>query len=248
MKSKWLSGLEIGLGYQGHSLDRPSNSLDDDSAVEIRVRNTERRGRQDLFRPAALGQAVTNCSGADICSAQNVGSGWAQMFAPGLKWTVGPYMFRALYITTRYANVNGGVDSTTNTAGTTNVHGSGMWGRGWTLDNQVFLWSPKGFFTGSQTTPNSVMFSFGFERAMMNCGQGCDASPGAGSFHSQVVINREVALWYWLQPSLGVGMWSHHWTTANTPVNSQVAVGCKDNVTEATAGKGAGRSCRLALN
>jgi hypothetical protein len=236
-KSKWISGLEMGFGYQGQSLDRPSNSLDDDSGVEIRVRNTERRGRQDLFRPGALGQGVTNCTTTTdpVCSAQNVGNGWGQMFAPGLKWTVGPYMFRALYITTRYSSKNSDGDS---------LRGAGMWGKGWTLDNQVFLWSPKGFFTGSQTTPNSIMFSFGFERADMNCGRGCDASPGGGAaFHSQTVLNREAALWYWLQPSLGVGMWYHRWTTANTPINTQVAVGCKDNVAAAGAGSGTSRSC-----
>jgi len=249
MKSKWISGLEIGLGYQAQSLDRPSNSLDDDSGVEIRVRNTERRGRQDLFRPGAVGQATANCvnedadSGSGSCSAQNVGSGWASMFAPGLKWTVGPYFFRAVYITTRYANVNKGTDSTTNVTGTNNIRGAGMWGRGFTLDHQLVLWSPKGFFTGSQTTPNTVIVSYGFERADMNCGRGCDASPSTGAFHSQSVINNETALWYWLQPSLGVGMWYHHWSTANTPIRSQVGVGCKDNITDASAGKGASRSC-----
>ena len=118
-----------------------------------------------------------------------------------------------------------------------------MFGRGFTIDNQIFLWSPKGFLTGSQTTPNSVMLSFGFERADMGCGRGCDASPGAGAFHSQTVLNRETALWYWVAPSFGVGMWWHHWTSSNTPIRTQVGVGCKDSITDATAGKGAGRSC-----
>jgi len=221
-KSKWISGLEMGFGYQGHSLDRPENNLTDDtSGVEIRVRNVERRGRQDLFRPGTL-------AGAD---SQNVGSGWGHVMIPGLKWTVGPYMFRTVYVYTRYNSVDPGI-------------GRGMWGRGFTFDHQLMLWSAKGgFLTGSQTTPNTVMISWGFERADMNCGRGCDASPGTGSFHSQTILNRETALWYWIQPSLGVGMWHHYWTTANTPYRTQVAVGCKDSTTEATSGKGAGRSC-----
>ena len=149
---------------------------------------------------------------------------------PGLKWTVGPYMFRAVYAYTRYNSVNPGV-------------GSGMWGRGFTFDHQLMLWSPKGFLTGSQTTPNTVMVSFGFERADMNCGSACDASPSTGSFHSQTVLNRETALWYWIRPSLGVGMWHHYWTSSNTPYRTQVANGCKDDRTSALAGKGVGRSC-----
>ena len=65
LKNKWISGFEFGVGYQGHSLDRPENSLDDTGGTEIRVRNVERRGRQDLFRPGALGQNTQNCLDED---------------------------------------------------------------------------------------------------------------------------------------------------------------------------------------
>ena len=196
-------------------------SMDSTSAVDIRVRNAERRGRFDFFRPGTQ-------AGGD----QRVGSGWGDIVIPGIKWTIGPYMARAVYVTTRYENRQPG-------------SGMGLWGRGWTIDNQLMVWSPKGFLTGSQTTPNTLMFSFGFERAEMDCGRGCDASPGAGAFHHQLVLNREAALWYWLQPSLGVGVWSHWWTTTNTPLATQVASGCKDNITAATAGKGASRGCDI---
>jgi hypothetical protein len=87
------------------------------------------------------------------------------------------------------------------------------------------------------------MFSVGFERGDMTCGAGCDASPGAGSFSSNKVLNREAALWWWIRPSLGLGTWAHWWTSANTPVRTQVASGCKNNIAAAEAGKGAGREC-----
>jgi hypothetical protein len=221
MKSKWISGLEIGLGFQGQSIDRAENQPAGEG-TEIRVRNVERRGRQDLFRPGVIAGGANDT--------QNIGAGWGQILVPGLKWTVGPYFLRAVWLKSQYQNRDPGV-------------GSGIWGRGFTIDNQIFVWSPKGFLTGSQTTPNSIMLSFGFERADMNCGRACDASPGTGSFHSQTVLNRETALWYWLQPSLGVGMWWHYWTTANTPYRTQVANGCKDSTAEALAGKGVSRSC-----
>ena len=230
MKNKWISGLEMGFGYQGQSMDRPDNFVNDEG-TNIRVRNTERRGRVDLFRPGKLGTTATNCvANSDTCSGQNVGGGWADVFIPGLKWTVGPYFIRMVYVTTRYQNTNVGT-------GADAPNGRNMWGRGWTIDNQINLWSPKGFFTGNQTTPNSIILSFGFERADMNCGRGCDASPGSGNFHSQSVLNRETALWYWLQPSMGIGMWWHHWTTSNTPVGTQVAVGCRKSVVGANPGK-----------
>jgi hypothetical protein len=138
-------------------------------------------------------------------------------------------MFRAVWTKTQYEGKDDGL--------------RGLEGQGWTIDNQIFLWSPKGFLTGSQTTPNSIMFSWGFERADMNCGVGCDAAPSTGSYHSNTVLNREAALWWWVRPSLGIGTWTHWWTAANTPVRTQVASGCKDNIAEATAGKGAGRKC-----
>ena len=221
LKSKWISGLELGIGYQGQSIDRAENNPAGEG-TEVRVRNVERRGRQDLWRPGVIAGGANDT--------QNIGAGWGDVFIPGLKWVVGPYMFRAVYVTTRYKSIDPG-------------SGRGVWGRGFTFDHQLMVWSPKGFLTGSQTTPNTVMLSFGFERADMNCGRGCDASPGTGSFHSQTILNRETALWYWFQPSLGVGMWWHHWSTANTPYRTQVAVGCKDSATAAQAGKGASRSC-----
>ncbi len=220
-KNKWLSGLDIGIGYQGQSLDRPENQPAGEG-TEIRVRTTDRRGRQDLFRPDPIPGGSNDT--------QNVGSGWGSIWIPGMKWTVGPYMFRAVYLSTRYQSTNPG-------------SGSGMWGKGFSIDHQLMVWSPKGFFTGSQTTPNSVLLSFGYERGDMGCGRACDASPSTGSFHSLTYTHTVSALWYWLRPSLGVGMWWDHWKTSNTPYRTQVAVGCKDSRTEALAGKGVSRSC-----
>jgi len=150
---------------------------------------------------------------------------------PGLKWRVGPYMFRAVWVKTQY---EGKQDTF-----------RGVEGQGWTIDHQIFLWSPKGFLTGSQTTPNSIMFSWGFERADMNCGRGCDASGGRGSnaFHANTVLNRETALWWWIRPSLGLGVWHHWWTSSNTPVRTQVASGCKKNFAAADSGKSDSREC-----
>jgi hypothetical protein len=218
LKSKWISGFEVGVGYQAHSQDSPFNAGGPFGGNEIRVRNVERRGRQDLFRPEAIGPED-----------QNHGGGFSWVAIPGVKWVIGPYFFRAVWLKTQYE----GRDD----------NQRGLEGKGWTIDHQLMLWSPKGFFTGSQTTPGTVQVSFGFERGDMTCGLGCDASPGTGSFHSNTVLNREAALWYWVQPSLGVGVWWHYWTANNTPVNSQVALGCKDNIDDAIAGKGAGRKC-----
>jgi hypothetical protein len=216
VKNKWIQGLELGYGYQAQSQNRMENMDGANGVSEIRVRNAERRGRFELFRPN---------TGFD----QNFGNGYSWVSIPGFRWYIGPYMFRAVYVATKYEGKDDGL--------------RGLKGRGWTLDNQLMLWSPKGWLTGSQTTPNTIMISWGFERGDMECGLGCDASPGAGAFHQNSVINREAALWWWVRPSLGIGMWTHWWTTANTPVNTQVGTGCKSNFAGATGGRGAGRDC-----
>ncbi len=216
IKSKWIQGFELGFGYQGHSQDRPENMEGAAAVQEIRVRNAERRGRFDLFRPD---------NGFD----QNFGSGWSWVAIPGFRWYIGPYMLRAVALKTKFEGKDDGL--------------GGITGKGWTIDNQIFVWSPKGFFTGSQTTPNSIQVSVGLERGDMECGAGCDASPSTGSFHRNTVLNREAALWYWVRPSFGLGMWAHWWTSSNTPVRTQVASGCKDNIGAAESGSGAGRKC-----
>jgi hypothetical protein len=223
-KNKWINGFEVGFGYQAHSQDRPENLAGADGVSEIRVRNVERRGRFLLFQPDS---GAIPGNGSD----QNFGHGFSWVAIPGMKWTIGPYMFRAVWVKTQYA----GKQDTFR----------GIEGQGWTIDHQIFLWSPKGFLTGSQTTPNSIMFSWGFERADMNCGRGCDASGGNGSspFHANTVINRETALWWWIRPSFGLGMWHHWWTSSNTPVHTQVASGCKKNFAAADSGKSDSRTC-----
>jgi hypothetical protein len=216
IKNKWIQGLDVGFGYQAQSQNSMPNMDGAEGVGEVRVRNNERRGRFDLFRP-------------DTGFDQNYGGGWSWVAIPGLKWTIGPYMFRTVWTKTQYKGKDDGL--------------RGLEGQGWTIDHQLMLWSPKGWFTGSQTTPNTIMISWGFERADMDCGLGCDASPSTGAFHSNTVINRQAALWWWVRPGLGIGMWQHWWTTANTPVRTQVGTGCKSNITGAEAGKGPGRSC-----
>ena len=178
----------MGVGYQGHSLDRPETSLDDTSAVEIRVRNAERRGRFDYFRPGALGQNVANRRLDDVCSSQNVGSGWGhELFLVPSGRSVRTCSAWSMFLPDITAWILDWVEACRAKVGRSTTS---SW------------YGAEGFPTGSQTTPNTVMLSFGFERADMNCGAGCDASPGAGYFHSQTILNRETALWYWIQPSL----------------------------------------------
>lgn len=223
MKSKWIQGLELGFGYQGYSLDRPENFDPDEAGYRVRLRNDSyRKARQTYWEPGAL-------SSGD--SEQNVGRGWGEIFLPGVKWQVGPYFIRYAYGKVNFQNQNDpGM-------------GRGISGRGWEIANQLNLWSPKGFFTGGPRRDNSIVLSAGFERTDVNCGRGCDASPSSGSFHRQSLYSTHVAMWYYINRGLGVGMWWERVTSSNTPYRTQVAIGCKDSRAEALAGEGVSRSC-----
>ena len=214
-KDKWLSGLELGLGWQLESVDAR------DESKEMRVRTHERRGRQELFR--ITGSAATGVSD---------GAGLAYVLIPGIRYTVGPYTIRGVWMTTRLNTED-------------NAKGIGVRGSGWNISHQVFLWSPKGLLTGSPTTAGSLMLGFDFERADPECGRGCDAMPQgpATGIHRNTILNRETALWYWIRPSMRVGTWWHWYDTTNTPVRTQAAVGCKHNATVAGLGKADSRGC-----
>jgi hypothetical protein len=208
--SKWISGLEFGVGLQGGAVDRFDGLGDGELATH------EERGSQVLF------------------AFSDVGSGWSYILIPGVKWRVGPYQLRAQYFTSR---TEGRDDDF-----------RGIWGRGFEVSQQVFLWSPKGFFTGSASTPGSLLLGFAFERGDAQCGvPGCSeahfTSAGASNVQRITILNREIGLWYWVRRGLSIGTWWHYWHASNTPVNTQVAVGCKSNITSAEAGKGSGRGC-----
>ena len=84
------------------------------------------------------------------------------------------------------------------------------------------MWSPKGFLTGSATTPGSILFGTHFERANIdidctnkstvggaNGGINCAATGIGGTitqFHRNTVLLREWDLWYVLAPRMNVGV------------------------------------------
>jgi len=89
------------------------------------------------------------------------------------------------------------------------------------IGHDLYLWSPKGFLTGSATTPNSILVGTHFERADMSLG--CNGSTGipctaAGlhipasalghlaQFHRNRILLREWDLWYVIAPRMNVGL------------------------------------------
>ena len=149
--------------------------------------------------------------------ANNIRGGDYYALFPGLEWSVGPYTFRTEMARSKYNN-----ESTSNVA----FNGNAVDGFAWSLQNELFLWSPKGFLTGSSRTPNSLLFGWSFKRSDMDCGSGSDCTPGTSTSSTGHLIKREWDIWYFLRPGLSVGMWWNWWSTPNMPTTLQGDVGC----------------------
>src|SRR5262249_17230111 len=99
------------------------------------------------------------------------GSGSTHLFMTGLAYTVGPYRFRA---------VGGFQRESTNSLRRPVVPGGPMnfitgcrghsSGTVFLFGHDLYVWSPKGFLTGSAETPGSILFGQHFERTNVFCG------------------------------------------------------------------------------
>lgn len=162
-------------------------------------------------------------------ASDDVGDGWSYVVVPGMRWRIGPYMIRGNWHKTQ-------------TEGRDDQN-RGLDGKGWNISNQIFLWSQKGFLTGSPSTPGSLLLGFDFERVDVECGGACDLDFNNTGFKRQTVLNRELALWYWIRPGLRIGTWAHFWRASNTPPDVATAVGCKKSFSSADSGKSSSRTC-----
>ena len=203
-KSKWLEGFETGVGLQFHAIDKFDGR-------DFEITTNERRGEQLLFSLA-----------------EDIGSGFSYIVVPGVRWRIGPYMFRGNYLRTQ-------------TEGRRDAH-RGVQGKGFEINHQLFVWSPKGLLTGSSSTAGSLLIGWAFERTDVECGV-IDCNAQADGTKRLTVLNRELGIWYFIRPAMRVGTWWNWYQTSNTHANTQVAVGCKKNITAATAGKGDSREC-----
>jgi hypothetical protein len=169
-----------------------------------------------------------------LWDANDVGSGPSIYLFPGLRWTIGPYAFFGNYSRNQVESRSDAYRGVSLT--------------GFQMTNQVFVWSPKGFLTGSAATPGSLQVGWTFQRADGECGKGstvaCVGTGGGGvSVQRNSVLSRELGLYYYLNQNIKLGLWWMWYDSSNTPQRTQVGVGCAGNITAANAGDGAGRGC-----
>jgi hypothetical protein len=226
----WLEKIKVGGGVQLDSIDARSAF----QGKRLRIRTME-RGRNRVT----------------LLDAPGIGAGFHRRLEGGVEWGFGPYLARLEGGWSKFAS--GGVAATV-----ANPNASdgflGVSGRYWRIGNEIFLWSPKGLLTGSAATPHSLQLGWAFERSSAECGKhlgaagvgrGCASLPtvaGFNDFHRNVLINRDLALWYFISRAIRVGAWWWWWDAANTPRAVQTQIGCTKNSSVAL-GKAGGKSC-----
>jgi hypothetical protein len=118
----------------------------------------------------------------------SIGQGWYRWYQPGITWTIGPYRLRG---------VRGWVDME-DEGGTPGKKRA----KNFLIGHDLFIWSPKGFLTGSPTTPGSILLGYSFERNDAWC-DGCGAING-GQFHRNTVILNQWGIAYFFAPRMSL--------------------------------------------
>ncbi len=196
---------------QGLGLEFGAFFCNNDSAPEaqnacdrLQIRDNGDGGRQTLFDTGA-----------------NIGTGMATFLMPGLQYRVGPYTLRAVGGFQHY--------NSNNEIGTGKVEAHNF-----LIGHDIWMWSPKGFFTGSNNTAGSILFGTHFERTDASCGTpGCTVTDG--TFARNTILLREWDLWYFLAPRMSVGATVAWYNATNLPMVTQQNLGIRN---EGVAGKG----------
>jgi hypothetical protein len=285
VKNKWISGLtfEI-LGFWCNT--DPHTETTSSTAAATAVSSTTgaiTAGRIETTTTTRIPAGVSACQSLNIkdngpggkqslFNTGFIGGGFGQYIQPGFMWEVGPYRLRAMMGFQHYDNSHAldniavkqrwqdTVGSTTSTASTSSTFLGDVGrkhARDWLIGHDLFLWSPKGFLTGSSNTPGSVLFGTHFERTDV----GCDTDSGIRTLPDNAVCNRitrsattsqseflhsrillrEWDLWYFIAPRASVGF-NFMWYDANhLPTGFSSSSGITNDVQKQLGATG---SCR----
>jgi hypothetical protein len=188
LKNKWLQGFMFEFGAWFCNVDQRASAagnIVDNGCGRIQIRDNGDSARQVLFDTGA----------------NTIGEGLATFFMPGITWEVGPYRLRAVGGWAQaedgnFSNIPGGAPA---------LRGKKR-GKDWLIGHDLFLWSPKGFLTGTANTPGSILVGTHFERTDVSCSGRCNfAAVNGGQFHRGTYVIREWDLWYFIAPRMSIG-------------------------------------------
>ncbi|HWO40606.1 MAG TPA: hypothetical protein VNO43_02250 [Candidatus Eisenbacteria bacterium] len=208
LKDKWLRGLWLEAGLWWCNLDRTTANADAwtdfNPCGRVRLQDHGPGGRQNLFTftPNLIGSGVGRVKGE------------SQYTPFGIGWTIGPYTLRMLR----------GIQNYNFAENAQAVDGRA---RNFLIGHDLFVWSPKGFLTGSATTPGSILLGFHFERNDVSCENG--PGPCAQGVSRNRVLVREWDLWYFMTNRTSIGAAVLWYDASNLTPAVQSNLGIRDN-------------------
>ena len=188
LKNKWLRGFMFEFGAWFCNVDQRQTASN--GCNRFRIQDNGDAARQTLFDTGA----------------NSVGEGLFTGLSPGITWTIGPYRLRAMG--SFYQGADG--NFTPPPAGGSVAKRGKKRAHNFLIGHDLFLWSPKGWLTGSVNTPGSVYVGTHFERNDISCTTPRCGPINGGQFHRGTYILREWDLWYFLAPRMSIGggiMW-----------------------------------------
>ena len=181
LKNKWLQGFMFEFGAWFCNIDQRQTATN--GCARLRIQDNGDAARQTLFDTGA----------------NSIGEGLATLISPGITWEIGPYRLRTMgaFMQAEDGNFSG--------PGAVALRGKKR-GRDFLIGHDLYLWSPKGFLTGSANTPGSILVGTHFERTDVSCDiPRCNPAINGGQFHRGVYVIREWDLWYFIAPRMSVG-------------------------------------------
>jgi len=181
--------------------------------INWKTDSVDTRGSSNNTRRLRLRETVNRPRRFALFQAANIGKGQHNYFHWGIENKVGPYKIRVNGNQASYEGKNDAFRGVSSSV--------------FAIAHELDLWSPKGFLTGKAGKTGSVVVGYRFARADADCGvPGCDARGGGSRNH---YYENEWDIWYWVRPTISVGLWVVYSEAANMRVADQITIGCQDN-------------------
>jgi hypothetical protein len=209
LKNKWIQGFMFEFGAWFCNIDQRQTAVN--GCARLQIQDNGDAARQTLFDTGA----------------NSIGKGLATLLVPGITWEIGPYRLRAMgsFMQAADGDFTG---CNTGPACTPNLRGKKR-GHDFMIGHDLFLWSPKGFLTGSANTPGSILVGTHFERTDVSCDPPRCPAINGGQFHRGVYVIREWDLWYFIAPRMSIGGSLLWYDASNLTTTVQRNLGVKHN-------------------
>jgi hypothetical protein len=208
LKNKWINGFMFEFGSWFCNVDQRAQAVN--GCSRINIQDNGDAARQTLFS-----------SGNN-----SVGEGLVTLVSPGITWSVGPYRLRAMGAF--WQAEDGNFSNTTPPGGAVALRGKKR-AHNFLIGHDLFLWSPKGFLTGSVNTPGTIYVGTHFERNDLSCDTPRCGGINGGQFHRGTYILREWDLWYFIAPRMSIGGSILWYDASNLTTTVQRNLGVRHN-------------------